>query len=73
MMMLDRQGRKVNGHVHNTTSNYGYATCLEPIGSCKSEKRAAKLHLTVSAAAINFMDFSNDHGRSFPTFGAVNS
>ena len=43
------------------------------IGSCKSEKRAAKLHLaSCSAAAINFelfgIFFSNDHGQSFPTF-----
>ncbi len=43
------------------------------IGSCKIEKRAAKLHLAVSCS--NFMDFelligilfSNNHGRSFPT------
>ncbi len=39
------------------------------IAICKSEKTAAKLHLAVSAAAVNFIvSFCNDHGRSFPLF-----
>ncbi len=45
------------------------------IGSCKSEKRAAKLHLELfHAAAIRDFGilFSNDHGRSFHIFANIN-
>ncbi len=47
--------------VRNKSCPWSVATLLSTrtlaiLIACKSEKRAAKLHLAVSAAAINFMD-----------------